>query len=130
MINNYIESIIDNHQKEFGLYFSGTAREVIHESINKGIYAFQLIYHNYSQVPPFHKMNRQVEVNLGKNLIFKTKDIKYLDHKLCVHEDQLNTWSQNKMWSYDGGQRYQWSEMETLIFDPSVIRNIKIESIL
>ena len=118
MINNYIESIIDKHQKEFGLYFSGTAREVIHESINKGIYAFQLIYHNY------------VEVNLGKNLIFKTKDIKYLDHKLCVHEDQLNTWSQNKMWSYDGGQRYQWSEMETLIFNPSVIRNIKIESIL
>jgi hypothetical protein len=118
VINNYIESIIDNHQKEFGLYFSGTAREVIHESINKGIYAFQLIYHNYSQVPPFHKMNRQVE------------EIKKLDHKLCVHEDQLNTWSQNKMWSYDGGQRYQWSEMETLIFDPSLIRNIKIESIL
>ena len=35
-----------------------------------------------------------------------------------------------KMWSYDGGQRYQWSEMETLIFDPGIIRNIKIESIL
>jgi hypothetical protein len=34
------------------------------------------------------------------------------------------------MWSYDGGQRYQWSEMETLIFDPSIIRNIKLESIL
>lgn len=115
MINNYIESIIDNHQKEFGLYFSGTAREVIHESINKGIYAFQLIYHNYSQVPPFHS---------------RIRDLKKLDHKLCVHEDQLNTWSQNKMWSYDGGQRYQWSEKETLIFDPSVIRNIKIESIL
>jgi hypothetical protein len=34
------------------------------------------------------------------------------------------------MWSYDGGQRYQWGEMETLVFDPSVIRNIKLESIL
>ncbi len=124
MINNYIESIIDNHQKEFGLYFSVTSREVIHESINKGIYAFQLIYNNYSQVPPFHKMNRRVE------------EIKYLDHKLCihedifVHEDILGCTDKNKMWSYDGGQRFQWSEMETLIFDPSVIRNIKIESIL
>jgi len=35
-----------------------------------------------------------------------------------------------KMWSYDGGQRYQWSEMETLVFDPSVIRDIKLESII
>jgi hypothetical protein len=112
VINNYIESIIDNHQKEFGLYFSGTAREVIHESINKGIYAFNIIY-------------SELQSN-----DMRVTEIKYLDHNLCVHEDQLNTWSQNKMWSYDGGQRFQWTEMETLIFDPSVIRNIKIESIL
>jgi hypothetical protein len=34
------------------------------------------------------------------------------------------------MWSYDGGKRFQWISMETLFFDPSVIRNIKIEEII
>jgi hypothetical protein len=108
MINNYIESVIDNHEKEFGLYFNRTTREVIHDAINKGIYAFNIIY------------------KLG-NLVY---EIKFLEHNLCVHEDILGSSSRNKMWSYDGGQRYQWGEMETLVFDPSIIRNIKLESIL
>jgi hypothetical protein len=108
MINNYIESVIDNHEKEFGLYFNRTTREVIHDAINKGIYAFNIIY------------------KFG-NLVY---EIKFLEHNLCVHEDILGSPSRNKMWSYDGGQRYQWGEMETLVFDPSVIRNIKLESIL
>lgn len=117
MINNYIESIIDNHQKEFGLYFSETAREVIHESINKGIYAFNIIY-SLPRLTPLAFQSKRVT------------EIKYLDYKLCVHEDILGSPDKNKMWSYDGGKRFQWSEMETLFFDPSVIRNIKIESIL
>jgi hypothetical protein len=108
MINNYIESVIDNHEKEFGLYFNRTTREVIHDAINKGIYAFNIIY------------------KLG-NLVY---EIKFLEHNLCVHEDILGSPGRDKMWSYDGGQRYQWGEMETLVFDPSVIRNIKLESIL
>ena len=109
MIINYIESVIDNHQKKFGLYFSPTVRYVIIEDITKGnYYAFNIIYSDDMRVT----------------------ELKYLDYKLCVFEDHLNTFSQNKMWSYDGGKRYQWNEMETLIFDPSIIRNIKIESIL
>jgi hypothetical protein len=108
MINNYIESVIDNHEKEFGLYFNRSSRKVIHDAINKGVYAFNIIY------------------KLG-NLVY---EIKFLEHNLCVHEDILGSPSRNKMWSYDGGQRYQWGEMETLVFDPSVIRNIKLESIL
>ena len=111
MINNYIESVIDNHQKEFGLYFSGTSREVIHESINKGIYAFNL----------------SIVSSLASSFDWRAIEIKYLDHKLCVHQDIFDA---GNMWSYDGGKRYQWSEMETLVFDPSVIRNIKLESIL
>lgn len=115
MINNYIESVIDNHEKEFGLYFNRTTREVIHDAIIKGIYAFNIIYR--SRTTPYQ---------LG-NLVY---EIKFLEHNLCVHEDILGSPSRNKMWSYDGGQRYQWGEMETLVFDPSVIRNIKLESIL
>jgi hypothetical protein len=112
MISNYIESVIDNHQKEFALYFTRTTRFEIERYINKGTYAFQLIY--TSGGGPGNLVN----------------EIKFLDHKLCVHENILGSPGRDKMWSYDGGQRYQWSEMETLVFDPSVIRNIKLESIL
>ena len=112
MINNYIESVINNHEKEFGLYFSRTTRIEIERYVNKATYAFQLIY--TSESGPGNLVN----------------EIKFLDHNLCVHEDILGSSGRDKMWSYDGGQRYQWSEMETLVFDPSVIRNIKLESIL
>jgi hypothetical protein len=113
MISNYIESVIDNHQKEFALYFTRTTRFEIERYINKGTYAFQLIY--TSGGGPGNLVN----------------EIKFLDHKLCVHEDILGSPGRvGNMWSYDGGQRYQWSEMETLVFDPSIIRNIKLESIL
>jgi hypothetical protein len=113
MINNYIESVIDKHQKEFGVYFNRTTRTEIERYVNKATYAFQLIYTSGGG---------------SGNLV---NEIKFLDHNLCVHEDILGSPGRvGNMWSYDGGQRYQWSEMETLIFDPSVIRNIKIESIL
>jgi len=112
MISNYIESVINNHEKEFGLYFSHTTRIEIERCVNKATYAFQLIYTSGSG--PGNLVN----------------EIKFLDHNLCVHEDILGSPGRDKMWSYDGGQRYQWSEMETLVFNPSVIRNIKLESIL
>lgn len=114
IISNYIESVIDNHQKEFDVYFTRIARDEIKRCINSGIYAFQIIY---------------AERN-GKYVV---SEIKYLDYKLCVHESRINRPMIpvfSMMWSYDGGQRYQWSERETLVFDPSEIRNIKIESIL
>ena len=112
-IKNYINETIDNHQKEFGLYFNNNAREIIHESINKGIFAFQLIYTS------------------GGGSGTLVNEIIFLDHNLCVHEDILGSPGRvGNMWSYDGGQRYQWSEMETLIFYPSVIRNIKLEDVL
>jgi hypothetical protein len=106
-VEEYIKETIDNHEKEFGLYFSDTAREVIQEAIIKGIYAFNIIY----------------------DIQLKVNEIRYLNYKLCIHYN-LDTWFKDKMWSYDGGQRYQWSGMETLIFDPSIIRNIKLEEVL
>ena len=108
-VKKYIKEFIDNHQKIHGLEFNELIRDELERLINNGIYAFQIIYNN----------NGQAEL------------IKNLDYRLCVHEDILGSFkAYNKMWSYDGGQRYQWSEMETLIFDPAIIRNIKIESIL
>jgi hypothetical protein len=111
-VKNYIKGVIDNHQKIHGgfdpLEFGELIRDEIERLINNGIYAFQIIYNNKGQV----------------------KLIKNLDYKSCIHEDILGSSNRDKMWSYDGGQRYQWSEIETLIFDPSVIRNIKLEEII
>ena len=84
---SYIESIIDVHQKIYGIYFHSIHREYIQDQVNKGIYAFQVIYEP------------------GGEEFF------------------------NKLWSYDG-KRFQWSDTETLVFDPSKIRDIKLEEII
>ena len=41
---SYIESVIDAHQMEHGIYFHSIHREYIQEQVNKGVYAFQVIY--------------------------------------------------------------------------------------
>jgi hypothetical protein len=114
-IKSYIRETIDNHENKWRLFFNSEICNAIHDGvINKGIYAFQIIY---SVVDAFDN---------------SVEEIKPLDHKLCVHEKDLTELQRDigMMWSYDGGQRYQWSEMETLIFDASVIRNIKLEEVL
>ena len=105
-IKDYINETIDKHEKEFGLRFIRDVRIDVEKYINEGIYAFQFIY-KYGQL---------------------VSEIKKLDQKLCVHESNINP--NGTMWSYDGGQRYQWSEMETLVFDSSLIRDIKLEKVL
>jgi hypothetical protein len=106
MVKKYIKEIIDNHEKEFGVDFDICVRDTIEDNVNDGVYAFQVIYNGHYQV----------------------HEIKIIDYNLCIHE--INLSHLGKMWSYDGGQRFQWTEMETLIFDPSIIRNIKIEEII
>jgi len=109
----YIKQTIDGHEKKWDIFFNSEICNIIHDNVNNGIYAFQIIY-------LFEAFENKVE------------DIKLLDHKLCVHEKDLNQTQKEMgiMWSYDGGQRYQWSEMETLIFDHALIRNIKLNKLL
>jgi hypothetical protein len=114
-IKSYIRETIDNHENKWRLFFNSEICNAIHDGvINKGIYAFQIIY---SVVDAFDN---------------SVEEIKPLDYKLCVHEKDLTELQRDMgiMWSYDGGQRYQWSEMETLVFDASLIRNIKLEEVL
>lgn len=106
MIKSYIKKVIDNHEKEFGIDFDISIRDTIEGEVNNGVYAFQVIYNGH----------------------YKVHEIKNLDYNICIHE--INLSHLGKMWSYDGGQRYQWTEMETLIFDPAIIRNYKIEEII
>ena len=109
---SYIESIIDMHQKEHGIYFHSIHREYIQEQVNKVIYAFQVIY-----VDDFRSQTKQIN-NLDCSLL-KSKNI---------YEPGGEEFF-NKLWAYDG-KRFQWSDTETLVFDPSKIRDIKLEEII
>lgn len=112
MINNYIESIIDTHQEIHGIYFHSIHREYIKNQVNKGVYAFQVIYID----------------NSGN----QTKEIKNLDYSLLKSKNVYEPGGEeffNKLFSYDG-KRFQWSDTETLVFDPSKIRDIKLEEII
>ena len=115
---SYIESVIDAHQMEHGIYFHSIHREYIQEQINKGIYAFQVIY---------------ADDNSSNGLLSQTtKEIKNLDYSLLKSKNIYEPGGEeffNKLWSYDG-KRFQWSDTETLVFNPSKIRDIKLEEII
>jgi len=105
-VKKYINDMIDKHLEEFGVDFDIYVRDIIEKNISNGVYAFQVIY------------NERCQVELVKNLNY------YLLKSL------VNTSGSGFILSYDGGVRYQWSDSETLVFDPSVIRNIKLNQIL
>lgn len=114
---SYIESIIDMHQKEHGIYFHSIHREYIQDQVNKGIYAFQVIY-----VDDFGRLIKAPH----------TKQINNLDCSLLKSKNIYEPGGEeffNKLWAYDG-KRFQWSDTETLVFDPSKIRDIKLEEII
>ena len=108
----YVNDIIDNHQSNNGIYFDSESRDYIQRNIENGIFAFQIIYSLKLDI------NEMLVVTLVKNLNYN----KLLFSK--AYNGLID------MWSYDGGVRFQWSDTETLVFDPSIIRNIKLNQIL
>jgi hypothetical protein len=108
-IKKYITDTIDNHQSEFGIDFDIYVRDTIEKDINNGVYAFQVIYNGQNQIHEIKHLNYS---------LLKSKNY-YPDPPLP-----------SLLWSYDNGVRYQWSKSETLVFDPSIIRNIKLNQIL
>ena len=115
-VKSYINNIIDNHQSNNSIYFDLDSREYIQRNIKNGIFAFQIIYSPKSPdtSSPLFVLVVTLVKNLNHNkLLFFKGD-----------EDLSN------MWSYDGNDNYKYSERETLIFNPSIIRNIKLNQIL
>jgi hypothetical protein len=109
----YVNDIIDNHQSNNGIYFDLNSRDYIQRNIENGIFAFQIIYSLKLDI------NEMLVVTLVKNLNYN----KLLFRK--GYEDGISD-----MWSYDNTDNYKYSERETLIFNPSIIRNIKLNQIL
>ena len=115
-VKSYINNIIDNHQSNNSIYFDLDSREYIQRNIKNGIFAFQIIYSPKSPDPSLPLF------------VFVVTLVKNLNHNKLLFfkgsEDLSN------MWSYDGTDNYKYSERETLIFNPSIIRNIKLNQIL
>ena len=109
---SYVNSIIDNHQSDNSIYFDSESRDYIHTNIENGIFAFQIIYSLKLDINEMLVVTLVKNLNHNKLLFFKG------------NEDLSN------MWSYDGTDNYKYSEGETLIFNPSIIRNIKLNQIL
>lgn len=126
MISNYVKEVIYRHQILHKLYFEQSTIQCLEDYINTGIYAFQLIYY------PLTSPVASTPLSEDNSKLWIVDRINALDHLLCVHERGMHHKEVfvDGMWSYDAGQRYQWSEMETLIFSQSFIRNIKLENLL
>ena len=111
-VKSYINNIIDNHQSNNSIYFDSESRDYIQTNIENGIFAFQIIYSLRLDINEMLVVTLVKNLNHNKLLFFKG------------NEDLSN------MWSYDGTDNYKYSERETLIFNPSIIRNIKLNQIL
>ena len=109
---SYVNSIIDNHQSDNSIYFDSESRDYIQRNIENGVFAFQIIYSLKLDINEMLVVTLVKNLNHNKLLFFKG------------NEDLSN------MWSYDGTDNYKYSEGETLIFNPSIIRNIKLNQIL
>jgi len=120
-VKRYINNIIDNHQSNNSIYFDLDSRDYIQRNIKNGIFAFQIIYspNIYSPKSPDPSLPL---------FVFVVTSVKNLNYNKLLFSKGYNGLSD--MWSYDGGVRFQWSDTETLVFDPSIIRNIKLNQIL
>ena len=99
-----IKSELDSHQSNYNLDFTPTISNEIISYVERGVYAFQLIYDDNQ------------EVILVKPLKYN-QVVQNLDFSLTL-------------WSYDGGEKFQFSSIETLKFNIQKIRDLKLEEIL
>ncbi len=84
------------------------------EEALKGTYAFQIIYSNIDYE------DRMFNYSLYSFI--------KLDHSKIVFREETEQTSAT--YSYDGGKRFQWFDTETLLLDPSIIREIKLNKII
>jgi hypothetical protein len=108
MIDDFVKSKILKHGKKWGLDFSDKQLNEIVDCVKEGVYAFQLIY------------NENHEVILVEALDWT---------KVIQNRSSDRHWGQN-LWSYDGGNRFQYSLIETLKLDIQKLRELKLNQIL
>ena len=112
-VDSYIVSIIDSHSEKWDIYFSEETSDYIKMHVKTGIIACGIKY----------------EPSLGKRL-YQVNNIIPLDWTKVKSEDIYDRDGTfiNTLWSR--GDQFQYSTRETLVFNPSIIRDIKLNSII
>ena len=116
ILDSYINSVIDKHELQYEIEIDDVFRKQIKSSILKNCFAFQIIYkptlgnHRYMMVTKIIK-------NLDIDKV-KSKDI-------YEGVEFINT-----IYSYDGTDNFKYAERETILFDKSTIRNLKLNHII
>jgi hypothetical protein len=111
-IAEYIRNEITNHmQKHRVMVLKSDIEEMVEEAL-KGTYAFQIIYNDIDSEVFNYSLYSFIK----------------LDHSKIVFREETEQTS--AAYSYDGGKRFQWFETETLLLDPSIIREMKLNQII
>jgi len=112
-IIDYIRSEISKHMNKYSIRVHKNDIEEMIEEVLKGTYAFQIIYNTLND----------------KNFAYSLHSFIPINHrKIVFRRDEEESYYAG--YSYDGGKRFQWTEMETLVIDSSIIREIKINQII
>ena len=111
-IAEYIRNeIIEHMYKHRMLIREKDIVELVDEAL-KGTYAFQIIYSEMEDT----------------EFDFSFYSFIPRDHRKIVFREETEQTS--AVYSYDGGKRFQWFETETLLLDPSIIREMKLNKII
>jgi hypothetical protein len=113
-IAEYIRNEVSNHmQKHRMMVLKSDIEEMVEEAL-KGTYAFQIIYNDID----------------SKDRMFNSSFYSFikLDHSKIVFREETEKTS--AAYSYDGGKRFQWFDTETLLLNPSIIREMKLNKII
>jgi hypothetical protein len=114
----YIRKSIASHFEDYRIRApKKTIDEMVVQALG-GILAFQIIYSDIR-----HSLFE-----------YRLEKYKALDYRKVLHSKDIcrehQTYSDLRLWSYDSGLRFQWSESETIKLDAALIREIKLSQII
>jgi hypothetical protein len=113
--DEYIRGEITRHLDIHKISYRETQIAEMVQSVLVGTGAFQIIFDQIFD--PFCEDGDEIYV---------LETWKPLDRSLI---SETTTAFGSTMYSYDGGKRYQWSELETILIDQVVVRDIKISEL-
>jgi hypothetical protein len=112
MIKEFVNKMINKHTEVWNIQFDIITRNEIINHVKSGVYAFQIIYNDYS-------------VSCKEVIL-----VKPLDWNKVIKNSRSDVHYGQSLWSYDGGVQFKYSQRETLKLDVKLIRELKLNEIL
>lgn len=119
---DYIRAEITRHLGVHNISYREDQISEMVESVLSGTGAFQIIFDEVFD--PF----REDDYDYGDER-YSLERWKPLDRSLIKKTDTIYDTTMHFTYSYDGGKRYQWSEMETIVIDLEALREIKLNNL-